>query len=838
MEKTTDMETLIDNSQIKTRLHPAHYADLQKSGLSDDTIAEAGFVTVAPGDIHKELGFNHEGILNVMKIPYPGSDGFARFKVSYRPDHQGRKPKYIQKKDTGNHLYIQAKVRPSLSDPTIPITITEGEKKAAKGCQEGVDCIGLSGLWNWSDGRQELIKDFDLINLNGRKVFLVPDNDWLSPDKHGYEKNLKGAVYSLAYKLKARGASVSIVELPQGQAKGLDDYLLDHAREDLEALPVLKIETLAEKIVGLPEGANFRESVHPIILEIAQLGSESEKDVYVRLLSDKTGISKRNILKDIKLFTAGKPHAQITDENVLIAHPAYEVSHDFVSLGFKETVVVDDVPQDRNLYIVSHDDNIFVTNKPVFQLGDFKIVINEGERVLISLNDKWTKKRLQDFIKNPLSPEGLYNEVKEAIKQYIEFQKVAFYGLIAAWIIATYFHRIFYAFPFLSFPGKKQSGKTRTLDVLSLLSFNAFKIKGVSIPSLADSIDGQRCTFIMDQAEVLSDKRNVELLGILADSYTIGGGKRRIVSITNKSRRVLEFETYAPKAFATTRELDTDLKDRTIEIVMIRAEREYPEPVPFLRLWQNLRDKLYRLLLTKWPEVREIYSTAGQGVTQRVRELWRPIETILILEKVPGEEKKAIKETFLESVIETQTGLTELEDALIQALRDLLEFNPEGEFTATDIVGKMCIPETEKFKKREQTKWVGRALNRLCLYVRKAGRVANKRKYFFVREHIENIASRYRIDGIDGTLAIDSNASEPGDANHKELLAVDGTYANVCQHQEVNGIQENPTNIVSCQHANDANDAIKEKENICQEGCVVPQDEELPIVRGRKLEVS
>ena len=73
----------------------------------------------------------------------------------------------------------------------------------------------------------------------------------------------------------------------------------------------------------------------------------------------------------------------------------------------------------------------------------------------------------------------------------------------------------------------------------------AYKTKGISIPSLADTVDGTRGTFIFDQAEILYQNQYVELLGLLADSYTVGGGRRRIVSISNQgTRRVVEFETY------------------------------------------------------------------------------------------------------------------------------------------------------------------------------------------------------------------------------------------------------------------------------------------------------
>ncbi|MBF0488755.1 MAG: hypothetical protein HQK98_11410, partial [Nitrospirae bacterium] len=49
------------------------------------------------------------------------------------------------------------------------------------------------------------------------------------------------------------------------------------------------------------------------------------------------------------------------------------------------------------------------------------------------------------------------------------------------------------------------------------------KVKGVSLPSLVDSVDGVRGTFLNDQAEALSN--NVDLVGLLADAYVRGGGK-------------------------------------------------------------------------------------------------------------------------------------------------------------------------------------------------------------------------------------------------------------------------------------------------------------------------
>jgi len=519
-------------------------------------------------------------------------------------------------------------------------------------------------------------------------------------------------------------------------------------RESLLEMAQDHAVSLADRIKEVTKDTPFHD-VKSIIEDIACLETESEKVIHIQALSEKTGIPKSSIKHDVR--TATKADTQTIDENVLIVHPSCEINKDFMSLGFKETVVINSRPTDRNLYIISTVNGLRYTGEAVFQIGSHKLIFHERDRVLIGISDKWNKQQFLDFVSTGVTTEGIYETIKDVLREYIEFPHENAYGLISAWIIGTYFHRCFNAFPFLFFYGKKQAGKSRALDILERLAFNAFKNKGVSIPSLADSIDGQRCTFLMDQAEILSQKNNIELLGILADSYTIGGGKRRIVNITNKSRRVVEFETYAPKAFASIKEIDTDLKDRCIEIDMLRAEKEYPYPEPFLPIWGEIRDKLYRLLLSRWQDVRILYQDAGQGVTQRVRELWRPLDTVLILERVPDEERQAIKTFFLKAMLESQAGLTELEEALINALFTLLDSKDEGVFTVSEIADKMNIPESERFKKDAQRKWVGRSLKKLSLFTEKLSKKDNRQnQYFFTREKIQNIIHRYDVNGYNG----------------------------------------------------------------------------------------
>jgi|Deesub1362A_J573_1020465.scaffolds.fasta_scaffold00319_22 Mn-dependent DtxR family transcriptional regulator len=718
-----------------TNLHPQHLEDLKKSGLSEETIREAGIKTVPPSHIDKRLGFSVRGLVSMYEIPYGG--GFSRFKAFYERGRKG--PKYLQRKDSSNKLYIPKKVKPILSDSSIPLYITEGEKKALKATQEGLYCVGLSGLWNWSNGNKELISDFDKIALTGRPVYIVPDNDWLQLNKHGYNKNLKQAVYRLAEKLKAKGAEVFIVELPQGDGKGLDDYLRKHSIAEFKNLPAIEVKPLSEKLAEATS-----DNYKPLLQEIADLDDEVEKELLSKKLAERIGVSYYTVKKTIK--TLQRENTQIiTSGNIIIAHPAYEINHDFMSLGFRETVVIGDTPTDRNIYLIATEKDFVLCDKSTFQLKEHKVIFNEQNRLLIRLDDRWDKNKLLDFINNPTSPEGVYYEIKQVLSRYVELQKDEIYGLVAAWIIATYFHRCFNAFPFLFVYGKKQSGKSRKLDILERLAFNAMKIKGISVASLTDSIDGVRGTFLNDQAESLSDNRNAELLGILADSYTPGGGKRRIVDISNKKRRVLEFETYSPKAFASIREIDVDLRDRCVLIPMLRTTKDYPYPEAYLPIWRDLRDKLYRLLLTKWRQVIELYQTSGEGVTQRVKELWRPLETVLRLENVSAEEIHAIKRFFLESMLETQTDLSDREEELFEILFKLLEDTEKGVFTVNDIASKLK-PDNSTTEKGLQT-WVGRKLRQFSLYDRQAGRKNGKRAYAFSLAHVRDVYRRYHLAG-------------------------------------------------------------------------------------------
>ena len=226
-----------------------HLRELERSGLSRETIQKAGIFSADGKQVKDALGFNRTGE-GGLAFPYPSlspeSQGqadaaYMRVKPN-RPKGTGkdwsRMAKYLSPKDSTNRLYAPG-LEKTLADPDVPLVFTEGEKKTLKANQEGIPTVGLAGVWGEFAGRKEtgsspVIPDLDKVNLKDRQVRIAFDSD-LAQKKH-----VERAEAALARELKARGARVEAVCLPDGpggKKVGLDDYLLTHTKEDFEKLP-------------------------------------------------------------------------------------------------------------------------------------------------------------------------------------------------------------------------------------------------------------------------------------------------------------------------------------------------------------------------------------------------------------------------------------------------------------------------------------------------------------------------------------------------------------------------------------------------------------------------
>jgi hypothetical protein len=237
----TELETVAHNShngagpedldeRLRQDLSPEHLRSLRTgSGISPEDILARGYFTATDPEQLRELGFA-EYQLNVpaLIVPVHGvEDGPLFYRVRPdRPREDAAKPskvvKYEQPKGTGIVLDVPPRAHPMLSDTGKRLWIVEGEKKADSLITHGECAVALLGVWAWKrDGRP--LPDWDEIRIVERQVLVVFDSDAQR------KVEVKGALLALAEYLKARGARVKLVKLPDkedGAKQGVDDFLV------------------------------------------------------------------------------------------------------------------------------------------------------------------------------------------------------------------------------------------------------------------------------------------------------------------------------------------------------------------------------------------------------------------------------------------------------------------------------------------------------------------------------------------------------------------------------------------------------------------------------------
>jgi uncharacterized protein DUF3854 len=167
-----------------------------------------------------------------------------------RIDRKSGKPrKYETLAGMRMALDVPPRCRPLISDPNVPLFITEGSRKADAAASQGLCCVALLGVWSWrgSNERSGLtaLADWEWIALNGREVYIAFDSDVM------LKREVYGALVRLKELLESRGAIVRLVYLPagpHGEKVGLDDWIA--ARADGK----LRGDTIRSDILGLVRG--------------------------------------------------------------------------------------------------------------------------------------------------------------------------------------------------------------------------------------------------------------------------------------------------------------------------------------------------------------------------------------------------------------------------------------------------------------------------------------------------------------------------------------------------------------------------------------------------------
>ena len=228
---------------------PQHEKLIEDSAIAPEVAQARGYRSVEIQAEMKRLGFSQAQCKPGLLIPIWGVNGEI---VSYqiRPDEprigkNGKPIKYETPAKSRMVLDAHPSIVKKLLDPTIPLIITEGIRKADSAISHGLVCIALLGV-NGFRGKNEFggktfLNDFGYIALNGRLVYIGFDSDIM------LKLEVHRAMSDLAAFLESKKANVAFIYLPPGEngkKVGLDDFLAaGHSTQELLALatPELRV---------------------------------------------------------------------------------------------------------------------------------------------------------------------------------------------------------------------------------------------------------------------------------------------------------------------------------------------------------------------------------------------------------------------------------------------------------------------------------------------------------------------------------------------------------------------------------------------------------------------
>jgi hypothetical protein len=173
---------------------------------------------------------------------------------------------------------------------------------------------------------------------------------------------------------------------------------------------------------------------------------------------------------------------------------------------------------------------------------------------------------------------GYLDDVETFTRRYVAFPSEHEAVAIACWVAHAHLVDLFDTSPILAVTSAEmRSGKTRTLDVLELLTPHPFR---VVIPSEAVvyTVLAQRPrrTMLLDEADAIFGPRTAEryegLRAILNSGNRVGTPVLR-VKLEGRRREVDEFDVFGPKAIAGIGNLPNTVTDRAIPI---RLKRRAP----------------------------------------------------------------------------------------------------------------------------------------------------------------------------------------------------------------------------------------------------------------------
>lgn len=762
-----------------------HHLDMltKGSGLSLDLIRERGYRSALGKAELRALSFlprqcRTPGLL-LPVCPPDGAGGL----YCYRPDTprrtaDGKVLKYELPAGCTVRLDVPPRCRPQLSDPSVPLWLTEGQRKADALASHGLCAAALLGVWNFlgrdHTGSTKLLADFDYIAWNGRTVNIVFDSDVM------VKPAVRKALDRLTEHLSRKGAVVRAVYLPNRPDSGkcgVDDYLLTHSVADLLQL----VEQPRPAPKAAPPAVELLDAPPPALTRPLQL-------------------------IDGRAYATTWLWVRTTARESLDPKTGAIIRHDPPI-----------VKTERRQFVVRDDGAIFGAggDTPIEELG-LAVAIPSVPRD----TKLWSSPGVKAYRAGwRPDPRDVFARLVAVVDRFMSFdrslaEQKAMCELVACYALSTWFLDALDVTGFLWPTGPSGSGKTK-LGVLTceLAYLGEVLLSGSTYASLRDLAD-LGATLLFDDAEGLSDpkktdpdKRNLLLAG--NRKGTVVAVKEPQPNGTWGTRYV---NAYCPRLFTAIRLPDPVLASRTIVIPLVRTAdpRKANAEVLDYSLWpcdrKKLLDDLWALALSHLAAIPVSVAAvnADAPLTGRALEPWKGVLAVAHWLEAEGEVGLYGRMTRLAQDYQTERVDLEAPDLtrlVVRAVIDLVAsapsapsapFAPSGtwgapiEITVSDVVARVNeLARDEDLADEDgpdytNAKRVGKVLTTLRLKAapKQSGQ---KRKRTLTLQQLDDIARGYGFGSVLPNASSDSpeaNRAPSDSAKNTPLPALGALGAN------------------------------------------------------------
>ena len=433
-------------------------------------------------------------------------------------------------------------------------------------------------------------------------------------------------------------------------------------------------------------------------------------------------------------------------DDITLIHPALDFTEDKMYIGANYPAQDSDGNVDLMPFIIHNNSTLSIP-----ELAQHGIKLTKQPMVY----KKFFTLITPDSYTQPTYPtlRSCFEAIKNELDTYIEFSEASNPTLISLWVLGTYMHKMFNSYPYISLLGYKGTGKTKVMDVCSLMAFNGTTSVGISAPALFRGTDLLSWTLFFDEAELFSSgkkksNRAEELTPLILNGYRRGGLVPRVGS-KEGGFKLEFFHTYCPKMFASTEEMDWILESRCIQVVMRPAckggvgEIELNEHA---ENWEHIRTDILLACLKEWKTVKEIYYNADNdtNLDNRDYEIAKPL--LSIAKYISDEVYNEIKEYLEESNISKSDDVHQRSEFyILKALVSLDRWNDLlDSYTITNKVSELKGGTKPEWM---NSTWLGKNLKKFNFVFEKP-RSGKGYNYIFEKMHVYNACIRFGIDPV------------------------------------------------------------------------------------------